>query len=93
MIQVTPRATEAAEGILRRSRVPGEFGLKLVRGQSDELAIVLAPAEQGDMAVPTAQDPVFIVAKEVAPEVQGAIVDLANDDRAAPRFVVRPPTA
>jgi hypothetical protein len=91
MIQVTPRASQAAEDLLRKRKAPDSVGLRLVKGEANELALVFGPAEPGDTAVPTAEEPVFIVAGDLAPEMANGVVDLTGGDDAAPRFVVRQP--
>jgi len=88
MIQLTPRATEAAKDLLRRRNVPDNVGLKLVKANGDELGLVFASAEPGDTAVPTEEQPTFIVARELTPQLQSAVIDL-TDDSDAPQFIVR----
>jgi hypothetical protein len=93
MIHLTERAAVAIATILAlRDAAPGD-GLKLVPDQAGGRDLTVGPPAAGDEVVRRGGDPLLIVDRRLADELEGALLDLVElgSSVEGPRFtLVRP---
>ena len=90
MITVTERAAAGIEEILSAQQAaPGE-AIKLVPDATGGIGLAIAPPTAEDEVIRRGADPIVIVDGRIAPELDGAVLDLddgsANQGR--PRFTL-----
>lgn len=93
MISVTERAATGIEETLAiQKAAPGE-GLKLVPNEAGGVGLTIGAPAAGDEVVRHGDDPLLIVDGRIAPELDGAVLDLADVDSAGgrPRFTLARP--
>jgi hypothetical protein len=93
MITATERAAvDLREVLTARGARPGE-GMKIVRGPSDRFGLTIGLATDGDEVVRVDDAPLLIVDESVAPELDGAVLDIGDMPGDRPRLTVKFPGA
>lgn len=93
MITVTERAATGIEEILSAQQAaPGE-AIKLVPDGSGGIGLAIAAPAAEDEVVQKGDDPLVIVDGRIAPDLDGAVLDLTvpNASEGRPRFTLERP--
>jgi Fe-S cluster assembly iron-binding protein IscA len=92
MIHLTQRAADALKEMLTANQTPNDQGVKLFPDPSGGVAMMIAPASEGDEVVNEEGRLLLIVDAEIVGRVDGAVLDLTgSDDGKEPRFEFRRP--
>jgi Fe-S cluster assembly iron-binding protein IscA len=86
---VTERAAESLQEILTANHAPDDQGVRLVPARAGGLGMAIGPASENDVVFDGERGPLLIVDSAIAPQLEGAVVDLTKEDGEEPQFVVR----
>jgi Fe-S cluster assembly iron-binding protein IscA len=92
MIRLTERAIHELERILAANRMAGDQGLKLVPGETGGVEFTFDRPGARDAVVNGRKRALLIVDAEIAPKIDGLVLDLASGGGGQEsRFVLRGP--
>lgn len=87
MLHVTAQARSYLRALHDESRAPIDRALRLAFGDAARVSMMMSLAEQGDEIIADERGPIFIIAAELLPSLDGMVIDVAPRTEGASTFL------